>query len=200
MSQNPFLWWLPSSGGTSTDTPAEARPARAPKKPRSAATDTPVATTEGAIALPGVYDKAGHLIRRAQQIAVAIFLEECAAFDLTPVQYAVLAALRDNPGSDATRIGGLVAFDRTTISGVMERLEAKGFLARKASDEDKRIKTLTLTAEGKKLLRKVGPAVDRAQERILSPLAAEEQATLLALLGKLVQLNNDASRRLPEAD
>ena len=37
----------------------------------------------------------GHLIRRAQQIAVAIFMEECAEFDLTPVQYAALVAIRE---------------------------------------------------------------------------------------------------------
>jgi len=51
--------------------------------------------------LQDLYSKPGHLIRRAQQIAVAIFMEECANFDLTPVQYAALVAIRENPGTDA---------------------------------------------------------------------------------------------------
>ncbi len=36
------------------------------------------------MSLAVLYRKPGHLIRRARQISVAIFMEECAAFDLTP--------------------------------------------------------------------------------------------------------------------
>ena len=72
----------------------------------------------------------GHLIRRAQQIAVAIFMDECAGFDLTPVQYAALAAIAANRDIDATRLSYLVALDRSTIGTVLERLEAKGLRAR----------------------------------------------------------------------
>ena len=43
------------------------------------------------------YDAPGHLIRRAQQLAVAIFMEETAGCDVTPVQYAILSALIDDP-------------------------------------------------------------------------------------------------------
>src|SRR5712692_205584 len=41
-------------------------------------------------ALAELHGAPGHLIRRSQQIAVAIFMEETKAFDLTPVQYATL--------------------------------------------------------------------------------------------------------------
>ncbi len=75
----------------------------------------------------------GHLIRRAQQIAVAIFMEECAEFDLTPVQYAALAAIRENPGTDATRLSALIAFDRSTLGSVLERLEARKLVTRYSS-------------------------------------------------------------------
>ena len=42
----------------------------------------------------------GHLIRRAHQLAVAIFMEETGDFDITPVQFAILNALIDDPGED----------------------------------------------------------------------------------------------------
>ncbi len=141
-----------------------------------------------------VYGKPGHLIRRAQQIAVAIFIEECAAFDITPVQYAALVAIRENPGIDATRLSALVAFDRSTLGNVLERLEAKGVVKRRAGKEDRRVKALALTQVGQELLTAVEPAVERAQARILSPLAPADQATLMALLGQLVELNNESSR------
>ena len=141
-----------------------------------------------------VYGKPGHLIRRAQQIAVAIFIEECAAFDITPVQYAALVAIRENPGIDATRLSALVAFDRSTLGNVLERLEAKGVVKRRAGKADRRVKALALTQVGQELLAAVEPAVERAQARILSPLAPADQATLMALLGQLVELNNESSR------
>lgn len=68
----------------------------------------------------------GHLIRRAQQVSIAIFAEECAGLDLTSVQYAALSAIGAHPGVDATRLSTLIAFDRSTIGDVLERLESKG--------------------------------------------------------------------------
>ena len=141
-----------------------------------------------------VYGKPGHLIRRAQQIAVAIFMEECAAFDLTPVQYATLVAVRDNPDADATRLSALVAYDRSTLGLVIARLEKKGFLARKPGKDDKRTKRLILTRSGDTLLRRAEPVVQRSQERILAPLDTKAREQLMALLGQLVELNNESSR------
>ena len=141
-----------------------------------------------------VYGKPGHLIRRAQQIAVAIFMEECAAYDITPVQYATLVAVRDNPDADATRLSALVAYDRSTLGLVIARLEKKGLLARKPGKDDRRVKRLALTRAGDTLLRRAEPAVRRAQDRILAPLEARDRAQLVALLRQLVELNNESSR------
>jgi len=141
-----------------------------------------------------VYTRPGHLFRRMQQIAVAIFMEECAALDLTPVQYAALVAIRDDPGIDATRLSALVAFDRSTLGNVLERLEAKAMIVRRSTPDDKRVKVLHMTAKGRRLLAKAMPAVDRAQERMMSPLVPSERKTMMALLAKLVHLNNDISR------
>ena len=136
----------------------------------------------------------GHLIRRAHQIAVAIFMDECATHHLTPVQFACLSGIRDNPGADATRLAALVAFDRSTLGNVLERLETKGWIERSASPEDRRIKVLHITEEGEALLRAVNDAVAKTQARILAPLSDTERRTFMKLLTKLVDINNDASR------
>ena len=120
--------------------------------------------------MDAVYSKPGYLFRRMQQIAVAIFVEECKAFDLTPVQYAALVAIRRHPGIDATRLSAVIAFDRSTLGSVIARLEGKRLVARKASREDKRTKLLYLTEAGEALLRDIVPSVDRAQARMLQPL------------------------------
>src|ERR1700684_1964043 len=134
------------------------------------------------LTMDAVYTAPGYLFRRMQQIAVAIFVEECRAHDLTPVQYAALVAIHTHPGIDATRLSAVIAFDRSTLGSVIERLEAKGYIERKPSGEDKRIKLLYLTKAGGALLREIMPAVDRAQGRMLQPLNPAYRKTLLALL------------------
>ena len=128
----------------------------------------------------------GHLIRRAQQRAVAIFMEETVGFDVTPVQFAILNALMDDPGEDQITLSGRVAFDAATSGSVIGRLEAKGWVKREADPLDKRRKLLWTTPEGEQVALKMKRAVSRAQQRIVSPLNAREREQLAALLTKLV--------------
>ena len=146
------------------------------------------------ITMDAVYAAPGYLFRRMQQIAVSIFMEECKAFDLTPVQYAALIAIHTHPGIDATRLSAVIAFDRSTLGSVIERLQAKDFIERKPAPEDKRIKLLYLTKSGAAILREIIPAVERAQARMLEPLKPADRKALMGLLVQLVDLNNEASR------
>ncbi|RAU21438.1 MarR family transcriptional regulator [Paramagnetospirillum kuznetsovii] len=136
----------------------------------------------------------GHLIRRLHQIAVGIFLDESRQFDLTPVQFAALDAICARPGLDQIGLSGAIAFDRTTIGGVVERLEAKGLIDRRVGQADRRTRELYITEQGRQLLDAITPAVLRTQERILYPLAPEERRQVLILLDKLVSQNNPFSR------
>jgi DNA-binding MarR family transcriptional regulator len=141
-----------------------------------------------------LYSKPGHLIRRAHQIAVALFMEECAAYDITPVQYATLVAIKETPGIAAIQLSAMVAFDPATLGKVIERLELKKLVSRRMTAADKRAKCLFLTKEGQTLLEAVEPAVMRSQERILAPLGAKDRKIFVRLLGQMVETNNHASR------
>jgi DNA-binding MarR family transcriptional regulator len=77
---------------------------------------------------------------------------------------------------------------------VIERLEAKRHIERRPAAEDKRVKLLYLTRAGGALLREIVPSVDRAQVRMLQPLKPADRKTLMALLTRLVDLNNESSR------
>src|SRR4051794_20715180 len=169
--------------------PRKTRRLRTPRR-----TSNPMPSKPTSITMDAVYTAPGYLFRRMQQIAVAIFVEECKAFDLTPVQYAALVAIHTHPGIDATRLSAVIAFDRSTLGNVIERLEAKAFIERKPAREDKRVKLLYLSKTGATLLRDIVPSVEWAQARMLQPLKAADRKTLLALLTQLVDLNNEASR------
>jgi DNA-binding MarR family transcriptional regulator len=138
----------------------------------------------------------GHLARRFQQIAVAVFLAEVgdAGFDLTPVQYAALATIKANPGLDQVTLAGLIAYDRTTITGVVDRLVQKGLAVRHASSRDRRAKELEITDEGRHTLRAITPAVEAAQEMMLRGLTEEEANELMRLLRKAIAAGNELSR------
>lgn len=129
----------------------------------------------------------GHLIRRAQQIAVSIFAEQLSSADITPVQFAILNALLDSPGIDQVSLAKRVAFDPATSGSVIGRLEAKGWVVRKTDPNDRRRKLLVVTREGVQALGLVQADVARIQEKILSPLTPQEQGQFVQLLSRLVQ-------------
>jgi DNA-binding MarR family transcriptional regulator len=138
----------------------------------------------------------GHLARRFQQIAVAVFLAEVedAGFDITPVQYAALAAIRSNPGIDQVTLAGLIAYDRTTITGVIDRLVQKELVVRRESSRDRRARELEITDAGKRTFRAITPAVEAAQRMMLRGLTEKESAELMRLLRKAIAAGNELSR------
>ena len=138
----------------------------------------------------------GHLARRFHQIAVAIFHAqvEAAGCDLTPMQYAALAKIAEAPGLDQATLAGLIAYDRTTIGGVVDRLVEKGLVAREISSRDRRARELRVTGRGGAMLTKVAPAVAETQRILLSGLGEKEAEQFMQLLGKAIAALNDLSR------
>ncbi len=133
----------------------------------------------------------GHLIRRAHQLSVAIFMEETAGNDVTPVQYAILNALLDDPGEDQATLAAKVAFDAATSGSVISRLEARGYIRRVADDNDKRRKLLWLTDEGVAEIAAMKKSVKNVQTRLMKPLDPDEREQFLALLEKMVDGNHN---------
>jgi DNA-binding MarR family transcriptional regulator len=141
-------------------------------------------------------DRPGHLARRFQQIAVAIFhakVEE-AGYDLTPVQYAALATIGTHPGIDQATLAGLIAYDRTTITGVVDRLAQKGLLVRQANSRDRRAHQLQITDAGRRTLSGIEPSVEASQRLMLRGLTPDEAGELLRLLRKAIAAGNQRSR------
>jgi len=140
------------------------------------------------------YRMPGHLIRRAQQIAVALFAEETSGFDITPIQFALLSELSQSKALDQVTLASHIAVDVATLGQVAARLEERELVAREADPADARRKRIVITRKGRAVLRQIAPAVGNAQTRILAPLNARDQATFARLLEKLVRSNNDSSR------
>ena len=133
----------------------------------------------------------GHQIRRAHQLSIALFMEETAGFDVTPVQFAILNALIDDPGEDQITLAGRVAFDAATSGSVIGRLEAKGWVRREADPADRRRKLLWVTPDGQQVALQMKRAVSKVQMRLLGPLSDAERKQFGVLLAKLIAGHED---------
>ena len=138
----------------------------------------------------------GHLIRRLNQISVSVFADHMtrAGHDFTSVQFAALSTISANPGLDQATLAGLIAYDRATMGGVVDRLEAKQLLTRQVSSTDRRARQLFLTEKGEATLAALVPLVSDLQHDILQGLDDLEKQQLLALLEKATDAGNRLSR------
>ena len=136
----------------------------------------------GSYALHGA---AGHLLRRSQQRAVDLFVEEVGEDGPTPRQFAVLLSVHQNPGISQTDLVRMTGIDRSTLTEILRRLGRRGLIRRERQPEDRRTNALHLTGAGESAMRAAIDAVERAQERILEPIPAAERAAAMRVLERL---------------
>ena len=144
--------------------------------------------------LEDIYRRPGFMIRRAHQIAVAIFLEEARESRVTPTQFGVLLILERRPGIDQNTLARLLGLDRSTTGMVVRKLAGRGLLARATGAGDLRRRELKLTRSGIAVLGRIRESARRAQERLLSPLPARERRRFLRLLERLTEAFNQTTR------
>lgn len=150
--------------------------------------------TEGAIETGHLWQRPGFLIRRLNQIHIALFFESCKDFAITPVQYGLLTTLSERPNLDQTSLCAEVGVDRTTMADVLRRLEERGLVKREPSPSDGRLKIANITARGRKTMKEMYASMREAQVKFLSPLDPKDQATFIRMMMQLVEGNNQYGR------
>ena len=131
----------------------------------------------------------GHLLRRSQQRAIDLFVEEVGEDGPTPRQFAVLLSVHQNPGVSQTDLVRLTGIDRSTLTEILRRLGRRGLIRRERQAEDRRTNALHLTREGLTAMESAIGAVERAQERILEPIPAGERRAAMRVLEALAGLD-----------
>lgn len=128
---------------------------------------------------------AGHLLRRAHQRYQSMFQECAAGLGLTGPQFATLLRLAELGRATQNHLGRAAAMDSATVQGVVRRLIERGLVCTGSDPMDRRMRVLSITAEGEALLHQAQEAGTRANDALLAPLSAAERAALLALLQRL---------------
>jgi DNA-binding MarR family transcriptional regulator len=134
-----------------------------------------------------IYTRPGFLARQLHRITAAIFDEETASFGLTGLQYGILNVVAVEPGIDQISVCNALGVDRSTLAGVVDRLEDKGLLARRAGVADRRSNALHLTRAGNRILGEIEASAHKAERRAFDVFSAAEQAQFERLLARLVE-------------
>lgn len=115
----------------------------------------------------------GILLRRCQQVALAMFMEEAAEHGFSPTQYSALAFTYIEPGIQQNTLGERIALDRSSVTKCVEILEKDGLIRREVDRNDRRARMLYITPDGEKVLERVHDAALKARSRIHATMGKE---------------------------
>jgi len=135
-----------------------------------------------------------HLARRFHQICLGVTAEILDGENLTPIQWGVMAAILEEPGSGQKHIAKRVGIDPVTLGQMIDALEQKGLVTRQTDPGDRRGRQLFLSRHGTELRHRLRPSLLGAQERVLAPLTNTERAALLDMLVRVVAANDSYAR------
>ena len=127
----------------------------------------------------------GFLLAKAYQRACALFKEEFDHYDLTPQQFGLLAFLWIEDGLSQTELSARSQIDRTTMGGIIDRLEKERLVERRNHPEDRRAYQVFLTATGRAQEEELSSVADRVLLKVTSPLTEQEHEILVRLLTKI---------------
>ncbi|MBL8310432.1 MAG: winged helix-turn-helix transcriptional regulator [Burkholderiales bacterium] len=129
----------------------------------------------------------GYNARRAALTIIEAFLERMSVYGLRPVDFSVLSLITHNPGITSRQLCAALGILPPNLVKLIADLDKRGLLLRKPHPEDGRAIGLYLSADGKKLMREAEAAACDLENRVSSPLSADERATLMRLLRKIYQ-------------
>ena len=129
-------------------------------------------------------ENVGFVLGQVTQRHLAIF-SEIMPDELTPTQFSALNKLLELGPCSQGRLGRLIAMDRATIKGVIDRLTRRGLTRTEPDPADARLLVVSLTREGRTVAEHAIPAARRITEATLQPLNPEERTQLTALLLRL---------------
>jgi MarR family transcriptional regulator, lower aerobic nicotinate degradation pathway regulator len=127
----------------------------------------------------------GFLLAKAYQRACVIFKEEFEGYDLTPQQFGLLSFLWQEDGITQAELSAKSQIDRTTMGGLIDRLEKEELVVRRSHPDDRRAYRICLTKKGKGLEPELTLISEKAQQNFIAKLDQQEVETLKSLLEKI---------------
>ncbi len=126
----------------------------------------------------------GFHLRLAQDASFRAFARHVGARDLQPGRFAAMSVIHNNPGITQAGLGRTIARDKSSVTPLIQELEKRGLVKRERSRSDRRSVTLTLTAAGEAMLRRLqAHAIEH--DRKLDRIVGEQKPEFIRLLKKI---------------
>ncbi len=136
---------------------------------------------------PQLSERLTYLLKRALIDLEHLHAEHLAPVGLSGRELAVLLLLDGGDTESQQRTAGRLGVDRTTMVGLLDGLEDKGLVARRADAGDRRRNVVELTGDGQKALARAVRASDEAERQLLAELDSAESAQFRTLLTRLAR-------------
>jgi len=131
-------------------------------------------------------DSIGFQLRRAQLAAFGELIETLSPLELRPAQFSVLVLIAANPDLPQSNLSAALGIQRPNFVAMLDELEARGLTKRCVSATDRRSNTLTLTPEGRRVLRRAVDLHSAFEARLFKRMGSSGREQLNEMLSKLV--------------
>ncbi len=128
-----------------------------------------------------------HLLHRAHQRAADVTAQALRAYSLTPRQYEVLLALKNDSAATQSDLVRRTGIDRSTLADMLSRMGKRGLTVSKRTETDQRANLVTITDKGARALEAVEPKVVEAEQRMLETLPAAIRENFVSGLQMLAE-------------
>ncbi len=133
---------------------------------------------------------------RAAYLALHRQTNDCFAEDgVTADQFALLSALADGDAITQQELVRRIGSDPNTVRAMLLLLEGRGLVVRERHPSDGRARSVTLTAKGRRVFKKLWRKSEQLRARLLSAFHPDEVSVLVRLLGHVVEVMREGHRR-----
>jgi len=135
--------------------------------------------------VPNTDDYIGVVISDVARLLRTAFDRRVRALGITRAQWLVLTRLHRHPGASQTELADMMEVERASAGRMIDRLEANGWVERRAERRDRRVKRVYLTPEAERVHRRIWRVAEATVEDALGGLSTQEGAQLMRLLGRV---------------
>ena len=141
-------------------------------------------------AAPELESHLGYWLRRVSNHVSGAFARALQTRHTSVAEWVVMCQVQECPGITPAELAERLDLTRGAVSKVIDKLEAKRWVAHSTKPEDGRVQLLSLTRQGSRILPELAEIADKNDREFFEGLDSDEKAILRRLLGKLVEFHH----------
>jgi MarR family transcriptional regulator for hemolysin len=135
--------------------------------------------------MPNTDEHIGVMISDIARFLRTVFDRRVRRLGLTRSQWLVLTRLHRRPGASQSELAEMLEVEKASAGRMIDRLETKGWVERRAQHGDRRVNRIYLTPEAERVHKRIWPIAEATVDDALAGLSRREAAQLVKLLARV---------------